>query len=164
MCLWSPASRNHQILSHLPISNLPLRQQLLCQGLPRLWLLLENPFKKKKKEESCYNQRGRGRREGTQDTSHLPCSACPPSTGGDSKGKHLPSSHQAIKQPLNSGVGGRKEATGPQIILGNSAPHLSNHCTPQIMFLSIPSTRSFALPPLPFQLGERTSFQLSQLH
>ena len=44
--VWSLTSTNHPTLSHLPISNLPLRQQLLCQGLPRLWLLLETPFKK----------------------------------------------------------------------------------------------------------------------
>lgn len=67
-----------------------------------------------------------------------------------------------MKQPLKSGVGGRKEVTGPQITLSDSAPQ--HHRIPQIMFLSTPFTGSFPLPPLPFHLGGGTGFQLTQLH
>lgn len=96
---WSLASTNHQILFHLPISNLPLRQQSLCQGLPRPWMLLETPFKEKIKGGELLKPKGAGEKGGHN--GHF-TPACPPSRGEDPKGKHLLGLQQATKRPPRS--------------------------------------------------------------
>lgn len=156
---WSLASMNQQILSHLPISNLPLRQHLLCQGLPRLWLLLETPFKRKKRRAVITKVGGwEGKAHRRTLHAYLALPVLLPQEK-DPKRKHLPSSHQAIKQPLKSGVGGRREVTGPHITLGSSGPHLSFTVHPKSCFCpSHPQGPSLS------HLGERTSFQLTQPH